>query len=87
MILPGFPVMLGAAAGFEPGPIITMGAVDLNPSFTGYMRPGGIVAGLFGLSGGGSISATIMPGFVTDAVFYYSGAIEVYLVGDARPII
>lgn len=56
------------------------------PTIYGYIRPGGIIAGIFGFSGG-SITGTLVPGFVTDAVYTVDDGFDSYgqiaLVGDA----
>lgn len=83
MILPGFPTLLKP----KPSSAITFPAVTLNRANIntsgmlgynsyGYIRSGGPTASAFGVSGG-SISGTLVPGFVMDAVVDYSNGNQI----------
>ena len=56
------------------------------PTVYGYVRSGGIMAGILGVSGG-TISGTLVPGFVPDAVITivdgFGTTGQIVLVGDA----
>jgi len=70
---------------FKPGPIVSITSASFFSGYiVGYIKSGGPSAAGTGLSGG-SLSATILTGFVTDGVFYIPGssAIRAYIVGDA----
>lgn len=88
MILPGFPVLLSKASGSSGFPAVTVGRANLGGmGIYGYIRPGGLVAGLYGASGG-TLSATLVPGFVTDAVFDSTNdGIWVVVVGDCESVL
>lgn len=66
-----------------PAEVVTRVLLSSGPPVVyGYIRPGGIVAGIFGFSGG-TLSGTLVPGFVTDAIFTTDGDGNIALVGDA----
>ena len=78
-------MMMDGAAGFS-GPSVSITSSDFGSGgyIVGYIKSGGATATGLGVSGG-SLSATILTGFVTDSVMYIPGssAIYVYLFGDA----
>lgn len=53
----------------------------------GYVRPGGIVSTFFGVLSGGTLSATLVPGFVTDAVFDDGSGAGVFIQGDCTALL
>ena len=78
------PPFFKVASGFV-APSRTMVTKDFYPyGFIGYIRAGGIYAGLLGDSGG-TLSGTTLTGFTTDAVFQQGDgwSLEVAFVGDA----
>jgi len=77
-------MMMDDAAGFS-GPSVSITSASFGSgAIAGYIKSGGPAATAFGVSGG-SLSATILTGFVTDSVIYNStaSAIHAYIVGDA----
>lgn len=77
-------MMMDGAAGFS-GPIVSIASASFAGGYsTGFIRSGGYTASAIGASGG-SLSATILTGFVTDGVTYIPdlSEISVYIVGDA----
>lgn len=77
-------MMMGRAS-FTPGPIVSITSASFVSGYiVGYIKSGGATATGQGTSGG-TLSATILPGFVTDSVMYIPGSsrIYVYIFGDA----
>ena len=77
-------MMQGGAAGFSGPSVSITSASFFSGDLVGYVKSGGFTATEIGASGG-TLSATILTGFVTDGVFYIPGssAIRAYIVGDA----
>jgi len=78
-------MMQGGAVSFTPGPSVSITSASFFSGYiVGYIKSGGATATGQGVSGG-SLSATILTGFVTDSVMYIPGssAIYVYIFGDA----
>jgi hypothetical protein len=71
----------GYSAGAAGFPEVTTTTYD-GEGVVGYVLPGGIIATAYGLAGGGSISESLLVGFVTDA-FWWDGGLIMYFVGDA----
>lgn len=70
---------------FTPGPIVSITSASFVSGYiVGYIKSGGATATSVGVSGG-TLSATILTGFVTDSVMYVSDTSEIfaYFVGDA----
>lgn len=88
MILPGFPVLLPAPA--SSGivfPAVTINRADIGGlGYYGYIRSGGFMASVLGVSGG-SLSGTLVPGYVTDAVVSISGPIGIYIQGNCEALL
>lgn len=85
MILPGFPVMV-ASSGLVLPPV-TVTRASLDDLGYGYIQPGGIGAGNWGVSGG-SISGTLVPGYVTDSVMSFTGgSIVIFIVGNCEALL
>lgn len=85
MILPGFPVMV-ASSGLVLPPV-TVTRASLDGLGYGYIQPGGIGAGNWGVSGG-SISGTLVPGYVTDSVMSFTGGgIVIVIVGNCEALL
>lgn len=77
-------MMQGGAGAAPIGPAVTINSASMSGgSVLGYIRYGGISAGLFGESGG-TLSGTLLAGYTTDAVFEEpgSGIIGVIFVGN-----
>jgi hypothetical protein len=87
MILPGFPTLVSKPSS-SAFPAVTVGRADINgEGLYGYVRPGGYMSSqLSGLSGG-TLSATLVPSFVTDAVYRDGGEVAVLIVGDCAAIL
>jgi len=78
------PPFFKVASGFV-APSRTLTAKSFYPSgLYGYIRPGGISAGVFGDSGG-TLSGTMLTGWTTDIIIQESGswAISLGFVGNA----
>lgn len=80
-------MMQGGAAGFAPGPSRSITSSDFGSggNTAGYIRSGGYTATAYEASGG-TLSGTLLTGFVTDAILWVSASedlISVYIVGDA----
>mgnify|MGYP001240062518 CR=1 FL=1 len=77
-------MMQGGAAGFSGPSVSIMSASFAGGYLTGFIRSGGYTASTIGASGG-SLSATILTGFVTDSVTYIpdTSEISISIVGDA----
>ena len=79
-------MMQGGAVSFTPGPSVSITSSDFGSggAVVGYIKSGGFAATALGVSGG-TLSATVLTGFVTDSVFYTPGSSEIkaYIVGDA----
>ena len=78
-------MMQGGAAGFTSGPSVSITSASLAGGyFAGFFSSGGPTATAYGVSGG-TLSATILTGFVTDSVFYTSDLSKtyIYIFGDA----
>jgi len=93
MILPGFPVLLSKpTSGSIVFPAVTVGRANINTTPAigvnsyGYIRAGGIMASAFGVSGG-TLSGTLVPGFVTDAVVSYLDTISVIIQGNCEALL
>jgi len=70
---------------FKPGPIVSITSASFFSGYiVGYIKSGGATATRQGVSGG-TLSATILTGFVTDSVFYTpsTSRIYAYIVGNA----
>ena len=85
MILPGFPTLVNTpGGGFTPGPSVTLTSASFyDGAIYGYIRPGGYISGELGGMSGGSLSASIWPGFITDSVYENSEGVSILLNGDA----
>jgi len=77
-------MMQGGAAGFSGPSVSILSASFAGGYLTGFIRSGGYTASTIGASGG-SLSATILTGFVTDSVTYIpdTSEISISIVGDA----
>lgn len=79
-------MMQGGAVSFTLWPSVSITSSDFGSGelYVGYIKSGGPSAAGTGLSGG-SLSATILTGFVTDSVFYTpsTSRIYAYIVGNA----
>lgn len=89
MILPGFPVIIPAPA--SSGivfPEVTINRADIGGAglYYGYIRPGGYMASALGASGG-SLSGTLVPGYVTDAVISLGGDTQIFIVGNCEALL
>ena len=81
-----------SGAGFAPGPSRSVTSSDFGSggNYAGYIRAGGPTASTTSASGG-TLSGTVLTGFTTDAVLWFSAAaaggpdnvIFVYIMGDA----
>lgn len=85
MLLTALPMFLASSSGF---PAVTVGVAYIGVmGMYGYVRPGGVMSGaLSGLSGG-TLSGTLVPGYVTDAVFSASGSVGIYVIGDCTALL
>lgn len=72
MLITPAPMFLGS--GGIVFPAVTVGRADIGGlgAFYGYVRSGGSMASQLGVSGG-TLSGTLVPGFVTDAVVDITG--------------
>lgn len=71
-----------AGQGESAFPEVTLTAVDFSGVY-GYIKPGGFIASSIGGTSGGSLSATLLPGFVIDSIAGNGSTISCYIVGDA----
>jgi hypothetical protein len=87
MILPGFPALVPAKAS-SVFPAVTVGRADIGGFGTlyGYIRAGGIAAALYGVSGG-TLSASLVQGFVTEVVVRDGLATSVVFAGDCAALL
>jgi hypothetical protein len=84
------PTAMFLAAGSGGGwPSVTIGVADVDNGDWGYVRSGGLIAGASqGYVAAGTLSATLVPEFVTDAVYNNTSLtpdndnIKIYIVGD-----
>lgn len=83
MMIPGFPTLVTMPQGGFPSVSMTAESF-FDGSYVGYVRPGGFYSGQSGESGG-TLSATLLPGYVTDAIVQSEGDFFVYFIGDATP--
>lgn len=86
MILPGFPVLFSSGIVF---PVVTVNRANLGGGGIayGYIRSGGHMAGLMGVDGG-SLSGTLVPGFVTDMVAgIVGGEIQISIMGNCAALL
>lgn len=85
MLITPAPMFLGS--GSIVFPAVTVGRADIGGlGFYGYVRPGGPVAGAFGASGG-TLSGTIVTGYVTDGVVYDGDQLGVTIMGDCTALL
>lgn len=92
MLITPVPMFLASSGIVFPAVTINRANIDTSGVFGhnsyGYIRSGGIYAGLVGTSGG-SLSATLVPGYVTDVVvdIFDGDQIAIAIVGDCAALL
>lgn len=87
MFITPLPMFMGVG-GFS-APAVTVGRADIGGlgAFYGYIRSGGPTSAAAGGLSGGTLSATLVPGFVTDAVYDSGGAISIIIMGNCEALL
>lgn len=86
MILPGFPALQSSDGGGFPAVTINRANIGGYDLFYGYIRPVGVMSGDLGAYGG-TLSGTLVPGYVTDGVFSMSGKINIAIMGNCEALL
>lgn len=86
MILPGFPVLLSKPAS-QVWPMATITVAAIPPAFFGFILSGGITEGII-VTSSGSISRSLVSGYVTDAVIDNGeGEVQIVIQGDCVAVL
>ena len=80
------PVPMFLASQEEGWPMASINVAALPAVGYGFILSGGIFEGLLGVSGG-SISRSLVPGYVTDAVIGSGGAVQIIMQGDCEAVL
>lgn len=88
MQIPGFPALISGRAEMV-FPAVTIDRADIGGygGYYGYVMPGGYAAEDLGGVSGGSLSGTLVPGYVMDSVASYGSLIRIMIVGNCEALL